>query len=83
MGKVVIIIKVRRKNFVFNNYKEACSFIERDFKREKESDIKADYSIDEKVTVCEEGYAVLGTIYPSDIDVQTVTWQVAKMIDKR
>jgi hypothetical protein len=31
-------------------------------------------NIDEEATVCEEGYAVLGTIYPSDIDVQTLTW---------
>lgn len=70
--------------FVFDDYKKACDFIEEDFEREKKIDLEENgWEIDEEVTKCEEGFAVLGTIYPSDSETQTTTWTVATVIDKR
>lgn len=67
---------------VFDNYNDACEFIQNDFAKEKEIDIKENgYQIDEENTYCNEDEAVLSTIYTTGTG--TTKWQIANVIDKR
>ena len=71
-------------SFVFNDYNKACDFIKEDFEREKRIDLEEnEWELDESVTKCEEGHAVLGTIAPSDLQTQTITWTIATTFDER
>lgn len=65
------------------DYREACRYIRRDFDNERRIDVEENgWEIDETVTKCEDGFAVLGTIYPSQSETQTVTWQIATLYDR-
>ena len=67
---------------VFDDYKKACDYIKEDFENEKRIDMEENaWEIDEEETYCEEGKAVLATIFNGEID--TTTWSVATVVDKR
>ena len=67
---------------VFDDYEKACAYIKEDFEEEKRIDIEENgWELDEELTYCKEGMAVLATIYNNGTD--TVTWTVANVIDKR
>ena len=67
---------------IFDTYEKACEFIRNDFASERKIDeIENKWEIDENVTKCEEGYAVLGTIYPSGSKTETTTWRIARIAE--
>lgn len=88
MNKELVIVTVTYSfdaevvALVFDSYEKASAYIKEDFENEKRIDIEENgYEIDEDSTYCCEDMAVLSTIYSNGID--TTTWTIARVIDKR
>lgn len=68
---------------ICKDYEAACAYINKDFENEKRIDVEENgWNIDEETTKQEEGYACLGTVYPSGTEPQKTEWRIATKYDK-
>ena len=88
MNKELVIVTVAYSYdaevvaLVFDDYEKACDYIREDFEEVKRLNVEVDGNeINEEETYCKEDIAVLSTSYKGETD--TITWTIARAIDKR